>query len=259
MSFGHRSIEKPAPTVRRGIAPQPHAAPTEDASPIVDRCSDVWQSFPKWQRQLMTFAGAVVAIVGVGIAANLLLNAVGTRPGTRTQPQSISDLVGYAGSKKIEFYLPINGVSNAIAQQNTALRKSCLMFNGGAMAENIRSGYVDAQWAEADKNNGRVTRTFDRSANFLVCLIANETDRFCLPAERKKIADVLVTYVEIAHQKSLRANGLLGTPSSQIDGRLVRAVETLSSNGQLTAKDFNNKVPAEFAPYISKGPSETCK
>jgi hypothetical protein len=188
-----------------------------------------------------------------------MLGALETQPRPSQQPRSIHEVFGDPGRKKIEFYLPINGVSNALAQQNTSLRKRCLMFNGGAMNENIRSDYVDAQWAEADKNNGRVTRTFDRSANFLVCLITNETDRFCSPAERKKIADVLIAYHNIASQKSSRVSGLLGTPTSQLDGRVLRAIDTLSSNGQLTAQDFNNKVPAELAPYVLKGPAETCK
>jgi hypothetical protein len=284
MAFGKRSLEAIPADLRRSRAPsarpiEPQIDQWATIGALLNWAANIWTARPKWQRQLSTFTCTIVAIC---IASFGILPAL---QGSSNVPQVRVAFPTSESEDRITFHLPVSGVSAAVAQHNTALRKACLQFDGETRSDTRREAFVDAQWSEIDQANGKLVRWFSHSTDFLTCLLEREADRYCVPGERQKVVDLLTEYISIARRRVNRARGALGTamgqtlanvdgriksarnngkqtsagPTIALDGRLVRAVERLSDDGRLTAHDFKNEVPPELTPYILKGQAETCK
>jgi hypothetical protein len=268
MSFGKRPQPGPRNSGRSGGA-------TRFEAPLPAAVFAGFARLPKWQRQLLVFAGFVLGafilplIIRPIVAAAIVATASGTV--TSLNPSE---------AKRLVFDLPVYQVAPAEAELNETLRKACI--------EPWRAARGDwrqpqAEFQEIDPGSGRITHDFSSGSAVLTCLMNHQRHRFCMPSQRKQIVSLLQQFIRVRRADAARfaalpayakpfemivhdldgrdPNGINASrsPAQHIDTDLIRALQDLARDGYLKPADFGGPVPAEFAPFIVNTRTESCK
>jgi hypothetical protein len=263
MSFG----KKPPPR----YATTPAAAEPEQ-DPLLVRLVLAFQSIPKWGRQLAAFGCAVFMLGSLGIALQTAKQPYVDRAfNAPTEGLDLDTYMSLRNGTGITIELPVDGVSPRLAEHNQALRRAC----AGKLPTSLAR--------EMSRNAGKIHMDA-RNPGFLACLMTKQTQRFCTASERKRLAGYLSQYV-VAHKRSAaNVAAALATPMGQsfatidalakdrkgsgisqnhytgedIHAAIAQAIQALSHNGYLSAKDFGRAPPPDIAGYLDKAEMEPC-
>ena len=228
----------------------------------------------KSQQQMMGFAGLVV---GAFVLAAMIGSIEFKTAEMRTAEKSTTGgaertILGFKKVWQFEFDLPVYKVSATEAQHNEALRSACI-----EPWMNVKMDRGEGEWQDIDPASGKVNHGAFTGITVLTCLMSHEKARFCVGSERRKIVAALNDYADINRAIVIRAKLERNLPTNQsfmdkiegtegkarkgelVDAGIIRALQDLTQDGYLTAKDFGGRVPSELAPYIVNARGEPCR
>jgi hypothetical protein len=272
MSFGKRTRPE-----RKVLPSSPVEGDEHDDS--IDE--DDQPSVPRWQWQVLTFVGVVLAFFSFAkFALPVLINSGGS-----LLPASAKNIPNVADQLVIE--LPVRDVTEAAAKSNEALRRAC--FHNEFEVSEVPAMFPGQQltWQITDPASSRIYHSFSGSPDVLSCLLTNEMPRFCDSNERKKMTNLLTTYATGHRHFAERYNAVVGSaPAGLVDmtrdvasmtaadggegvttgsgtelsvsAALLNAINLASETGYLSSDDFASSVPAELEPFFTPAKSSPC-
>jgi hypothetical protein len=213
-------------------------------------------------------AGTLVMIVVIGGFMGLLNTSL------------TNQLRGDGGNAApVTFHLPTKGVSPAVAQINGRLMQTCgWTWRNRPAHENKRNASGD--WQEVDQATGEVRHGIRSARKFLTCLLVNERQRFCDPAEHKRMVAAVTAYTKAVkstlgggdpflkypRRKSILegtierdSDVITGTVPTLNDSELTQAVIRLAQDGHVTRRDFGSVLPTQFEVHLLENPIKACR
>ena len=272
MSFGKRTRPE-----RKVLPSSPDNGDEFDDS--IDE--DEQPTVARWQMQLLTFAGAALAIFCFAkFAIPALINSGGSLlpASAKTIPNVADQLV---------FDLPVRDVTEAAAKSNEVLRRTCFHNEFEVSAVPAMLPGQQLTWQITDPAGARIYHSFSGSPDVLSCLLTHEMPRFCDSNERKKITGLLTTYAT-GHRHFVETyNAAIGsTPAGMVEperdmvsqstadgggnsvavsgadlsvsAALLNAINLVSETGYLSTDDFASSAPDELEPFFAAGKSSPC-
>ena len=235
---------------------------------ILDHINANWSALQKWQRQLLTFAGAIIAFFAAGQLINFLL---------APQPKHVS-----TENRLVAFNLPADEGEPTEQLQNRALRAKCLARVPNNDLRTLGWGITD-KWQYVDPKSGLIYLGIIAAADFASCLMTTEVNRFCSNDQRKNLATNLARLIDVQRQAviddsttvggrkisaadKLRRNQHADGVITGIDGyerlslKFTQSLENLAESGYFSKSDFGWwSFPNELAPYLVSAKAEPCR